>query len=117
MGQLAKLDQLEELCVRIGRKEEGFTYTCPGDLKNELQQFKKLKKVDIGFADENIVATLTSNNPDLKVLRFQYWKEKTTRIYVIHTILYQSRFFDNLPLHKLRSEYPGIVIERSTAYD
>merc|ERR1719480_278403 len=48
--RLAKLDQLEELCVRIGRKEEGFTNTCPGDLKNELQQFKKLKKVDIGFA-------------------------------------------------------------------
>ena len=117
MGQLAKLDQLEELCVRIGKKEERFTNACPGDLKNELQQFKKLKKVDIGFADENLVATLTSNNPDLEALRFQYWKEKATSFYLNHVTLYECRFFNNLPLHKLRSEYPGIVIERSTAYD
>ena len=105
--QLTKLDHLEELCVKRGEKGY-FATRWYDDRRNVLQQFKKLKKVDIWFADANIVAALTRNNPNLEVLRLQHWRVQEGT----HWFKYQ--FVDHHLLHKLRSKYPGIDIERST---
>ena len=105
--QLTKLDHLEELCVKRGEKGY-FATRWYDDRRNVLQQFKKLKKVDIWFADANIVAALTRNNPNLEVLRLQHWRVQEGT----HWFKYQ--FADHHLLNKLRSKYPGIDIERST---
>ena len=108
LQHLAKLDQLEELCVKT-RKEyyDDNNLRYDDESKNEWKKFKKLKKVDITVADASIVAALTSNNPKLEVLRLQYWRDWGL----------DYRLIDNLLLLRLRSEYPGINIERSTYYD
>lgn len=105
LKQLAKLDNLEDLCVKRGEKGY-FTTRWYDDKRNVLQQFKKLKKVDIWFADANIVAALTRNNQNLEVLRLQQWRVKANN-------QYQYRFVDINLLHKLGSKYPGIDIGRS----
>ena len=110
LKQLAKLDQLEELCVKRGLIGS-FTTPWYDDRRNVLQQFEKLKKVEIWFADTNIVAALTRNNPNLEVLRLQYWREKGTHL-TENYFKYQS--VNHHPLHELRIKYPGIHIERST---
>ena len=64
---LSNLPQLEVLCVRMRLGK--------AILMMKLQHFKKLKEVDIEIASANIVALLRRNNPDLKLLRLQFWSK------------------------------------------
>ena len=103
--QLAKLDQLEVLRVRM-RKGMGNS-TLYYFVKNDLKQFKTLKEVDLEIGDPSLVAALTSNNPDLVRLRFQCWIGTDPNGCLI------LKDLGTLRLYQLRSEYPGIDIERT----
>jgi len=66
--QFPKLEQLEVLCVQLTRE----TTSVIKMLKNVLQHFTKLKKVDIRTADVDTLVHLLLNNPDLKELRLKF---------------------------------------------
>ena len=104
MQQLIKLQQLEVLCVRtsVGKM---------ATVRNELLHFKKLKEVDIEIASANIVALLRRNNPDLKILRLQYWGKR----YADGACTY-LHISNDAQLDVIRSENPGIDIQRSYYY-
>ena len=72
----------------------------------KLQHFKKLKEVDIEIASPTIVALLKRNNPDLKLLRLQFWSK--TDANGKHTYLHIN---NDAELDVIRSEYPGIDIK------
>ena len=102
LQQLTKLDQLEMLCVRV-RMGNAKGTTPPWMMGNVLHHFKKLKMVDIEVADAKIVAVLSSNSPDLRVLRLQHWKPLDD---------YRKEVYD-AHLHILSFTYPGINFEKS----
>ena len=71
-----------------------------------------MKEIDIGFANAATVALFRSNNPDLKVLRLQYWSKRNADGKSI------CRYISNdAELDVIRSECPGIDIKRSYYYD
>jgi len=107
--QFPKLDQLENLCVHINNVKR---YGLPGNhevvltmMKNVLQQFKKLRKIDINIADESLVDVLAENNPGLKKLLFCY---RRGYHYYDHSL---PPVMDSL-LQRLRSKFPNIDFGR-----
>ena len=105
MQQLIKLHQLEVFCVRT-------SHGIAWKMWNELWHFKKLKEVDIKIASAKIVTHLRSTNPDLKVLRLRYWSKRNADGKSI------CQYISNdAELDVIRSECPGIDIQRSYYYD
>ena len=107
--QFPKLHQLENLCVHINNVGR---YGIPGNhevvltmMKNVLQQFKKLRKIDINIADESLVEVLAKNNPDLKKLLFCY---RRGYHYYDHSL---PPVMDSL-LQRLRSKFLNIDFGR-----
>ena len=116
LGELANLDQLEELKLVITNYGSGYGESFLM-LETVFQQLKKLKKVDLfpAFYDESLVVALAENNPELKLIQgmlFSSLSDETIEVLVNSCpSLEEFRIRSNHSesnLNKLSSSWPNL---------